>query len=423
MAPSLSGVTVDAPPAAAASRGAGRRLLAVVLLVSGLMTVFGYALKAQCIDDYNADRDRLLCSNDIQVLYTNRGLGEKRLPYVEGRLDDQGNLSGGIIEYPVLTGLFAWAAALPVSTEGAYLTSTALLLAPFSLLTAFLLQRMVRWRALVYALAPPLVWYSFHNWDLLVVCAAVGAFYAWWRGSTLWSAVLLGVGASLKTWPGFFLLPLVLERLKAGDRRGAGIAVAGTVGAFAVLNGPFVAINASGWWAPYAFQSRRGADVTSNSIWFWAGERLTTDQLNRVVPVLLLAAFVVACGYGWARPGRYPFLQVSGAMLCAFMLVNKAHSPQFALWLLPFFCLLRLRWGWVVAYLSFDAVLYVGLFRWFYGLGHGVDFGIAKQMLVIGVWGRAVMLVLLFVVMLRSDTALDEPADQPMETTRDLQPA
>ncbi|MCW2779069.1 MAG: hypothetical protein JWN17_2794 [Frankiales bacterium] len=399
---------------------ARRRLLVLVLLATAVMTVLGYALKAQCIDDYNADRDRLLCSNDVQVLYTNRGLGEKHFPYVDGRLDENGNLSGGVIEYPVLTGLFAWVAALPVSSEGGYLTSTAILLAPFSLLTAFLLVQMVRWRALVYALAPPLVWYSFHNWDLLVVCACVAAFSQWWRGRTVWASVLLAVGASLKTWPGFFVLPLALERWKAGDRRGAGLVVGAAVGTFALLNGPFALVNYDGWWAPYAFQGRRGADITSNSIWFWAGEKLTTDQLNHLIPVLLLAAFAGALAYGYTRPGRYPFVQVCGAMLCAFMLLNKAHSPQYALWLLPFFALLRLEWGWVTAYLAFDAVLYIGLFRWFYGLGHGEDFGIPKQMLVIGVWGRAVMLVLLFVVFLRSRSALDDDDAAPQEQPREL---
>ena len=53
---------------------------------------------------------------------------------------------------------------------------------------------MVRWRALIYALAPPLVWYSFHNWDLLVVCATVAAFYAWWQQRYTVVAALLAGG-------------------------------------------------------------------------------------------------------------------------------------------------------------------------------------------------------------------------------------
>ena len=46
-------------------------------------------------------------------------------------------------------------------------------MAPFGLATAWLLGRLTRWRALIWALGPPLVLYAFHNWDLPVVACAV----------------------------------------------------------------------------------------------------------------------------------------------------------------------------------------------------------------------------------------------------------
>lgn len=402
-----------------------RRLAAALLLLTGVLVVAGYLLKAQCKPDYNADRDRLLCSNDIQFLYDARGLREQRFPYVEGGLErplgpdglpGAPQLTGGVLEYPVLTGLAAWLPSLWVDSAPAYLSATALVLAPFAFLTTWLLARMVRWRALVWAAGPPLVWYSFHNWDLLVVAATVGAVYLWWRGHPSAAAAALAVGASLKLWPGFLVVALLLWHLRRGDRAGA----ASSAGAFALVtaavNVPFLVVNADGWWAPYAFQKLRGADITSNSIWFWGLPELTTDQLNRLVPALLVACWAAVLGYAWWRsrpagptPGDYPWVQVSAAMLCAFMLLNKAHSPQFALWLLPFFALVRVRWGWWTAYLAFDALLYVGLFRWYFDLSRGLDFGVPKQMLVLGVWGRAVMLVLLMVVFVRSELATDEP--------------
>ena len=385
-----------------------RRVLAVVLTACAVLTLAGFALKAQCIGDYNQARDRLLCSNDIQVLYAGRGMHRHPFPYIHGSLVD-GKLRGGAIEYPVLTGLFAWLPALVARNNGSYLQLTALLLAPFSLVTAYLLTTMVRWRALVYALAPSLVWYSFHNWDLLVVWATVAAFYAWWRGATAWAGAWLAIGACLKLWPGFFIVALLLDRLRAHDHVGLRRAAIVFGAVFGGLNGVFAVINVDGWYAPYAFQALRGADITSNSIWFWGFPQFSTDQLNALIPVLLAVTFSAACGAGWwrgRRTGSYPFIQVSGAMLAAFMLLNKAHSPQYALWLLPFFVLLRLRWGWWVAYLALDSVFYVGLFRWFYRLSMGGDFGIEKQAVIIGVWGRAVMLALLFVVFLRSETSL-----------------
>jgi len=391
-----------------------RRSAALVLLAVSLMTIAGFLLKAQCIGAYNANRDTHFCVNDFQVLYINRGLVSRVFPYLHGHYAG-GQLTGGTIEYPVLTGLFAWLPSLVVTNDGDYLRVTALLLAPFSFLTAWLLHRLSPQRALLYAAAPPLVWYSFHNWELLVVAATVAAFYAWSRGRFGWSAALLAVGAGCKLWPGFFVLPLALSRLRAGDRRGAALVVGVAVWVTFLINAPFALYNRDGWFAPYAFQRDRAADVTSNSVWFWGLPQLTTSTLNLLIPSLLLLSFVVAAGYGWYRSrglsAGYPFLQVSGAMLCAFMLLNKAHSPQYTLWLLPFFVLLRVRWGWYVGYLVMDALLFFGLFSWYHDLTEGQDFGIAKQATVLGVWGRAAMLALMFVVFLRAETSLDESTE------------
>lgn len=394
----------------------GRRALGAILLACSVLTGLGFLLKAPCLGNYDANRDRYLCSNDIQVLYVNRGMADRTFPYLHGQLID-GRLTSGAIEYPVLTGLFAWLPAQVTTTDSEYFVATSALLAPFSLLTAWLLWRMVRWRALLYALAPPLVWYSFHNWDLLVVAAAVLAFYHWWKGRPVTAAMLLAVGGCLKLWPLLFLAPLVLSRLREHDRTGAlrvGLAGLATVVA---LNAWFVVVNVEGWLAPYRFQALREADITTNSIWFWGFSSMDRHTLSRLVPVLLGLAFAAALTYGWVRARRrgepYPFLPVCAAMLCAYLLLNKVHSPQYALWLLPFFALIRLRWGWWVTYLALDATLYVGLFRWFYDLSQGRDFGLAKQALVIGVWGRAVMLALLFVVFLRSRTAPD-PGPEPV---------
>jgi uncharacterized membrane protein len=393
------------------------RLLALLLACTALLTLAGYLLKAQCIGHYDALRDSNLCSNDIQVLYVWRDMLHHPFPYVNGDLVDH-RLVGGALEYPVLTGLFAWFPALFVSNDGDYLRLTALLLLPFTFVTVALLHRMVGARAFLYALAPPLVWYSFHNWDLLVVCATVGACYAWWRGSWAWAGALLAVGASLKFWPLLFVLPLLLDRLAVADRRGAVRGVGAFAGVLAAVNVPFLLAGPQGWWAPFAFQKERAADITANSIWFWGFPDLTTDDLNRLVPLLLVVGALVACGVGWWRAkgeGSYPFVQVCAALLVLFMVTGKAHSPQYALWLLPFFCLVRLRWGWFAAYMAVDALMYVGIFRWYYDLHRGLDFTLAKQALVIGVWGRVALLVLLFVVVLRAQPAF--ATDQPARRT------
>jgi uncharacterized membrane protein len=252
--------------------------------------------------------------------------------------------------------------------------------------------------------------YAFHNWDLLVVAATVAAFYAWWRQRYLWAGLLLGVGACLKLYPAFFLAPLVLDRLAAGQGKTAIRAALVGVGTVVLLNLPFALVNASGWWAPYDFQRLRNADFTSDSIWIWGVPQLSRADLNVLTPLLIGTAFVIALGVGWwraRREGAYPFVQVCGAMLLAFCLLGKVFSPQYALWILPFFALVRVRWGWWAAYVALDVTLYFGLFRWFYDfIYRHVDFGLAKQALLVGIWGRAAVVALLYVVFLGAKSAL-----------------
>ena len=100
-------------------------------------------------------------------------------------------------------------------------------------------------------------------------------------------------------------------------------------------------------------------------------------------------------------------------MVCGYLLFNKVHSPQFALWLLPFFVLLRIRAGWILAYFVADAAIGIGFFRWQYLIGSGAPSGtydaLSPQLVLIGVWGRAALLIALFVVFLRSQVVRPPP--------------
>jgi hypothetical protein len=94
-------------------------------------------------------------------------------------------------------------------------------------------------------------------------------------------------------------------------------------------------------------------------------------------------------------------------MLAGFLLLHKVHSPQYALWLVPFFVLLRIRWGWVLGYLIADLAIGLGIFRYFYVVKSGAAFdifdGLAAQAVMVGVWGRAALLVALFGVFLKAE--------------------
>ena len=105
--------------------------------------------------------------------------------------------------------------AIGVHNDAEFLWHSALLLAPFALLTAWMLARIAGPAALLWAIGPPLVFYAFHNWELPVVCTAVAAVYVMTmltglsvRTRGIIAAVLLALGFCLKLYPGIFVLPL-----------------------------------------------------------------------------------------------------------------------------------------------------------------------------------------------------------------------
>jgi uncharacterized membrane protein len=372
-------------------------------------------LKSQCLQpwtDYHQYSS--LCYNDIQPLWGLREIDAGAFPYVNGDLVD-GDLVGGAIEYPVLTGVFMWASGLFVGTLNEYLVVSALLLAPFGVLVAWLLGKMAGPRALLFAVAPAVVLYAFHNWDLLVVAAATGGFYLWWRGKPLGAAALFGLGAALKMYPILFAGPLALEALWARDPRRAGSIVAVALGAFAAVNLPFAIAGFDGWLTTFEFHTLRGPNFDN----IWAVREfgpihlpeLEPARLNLVTAVLTSIFFAAALVWGWLKAksiGRYPVVAVSGALLAAFLLFNKVHSPQYALWILPFFVLLRVPIAWWAAYAVVDLTVYVGVFRFFHQSCATNNCQLFddptgwQQLMGAGVFLRAFLLLALFVVFLLS---------------------
>ncbi|MGH3880062.1 MAG: glycosyltransferase family 87 protein [Actinophytocola sp.] len=469
----------EAAPPRGRSAGTFARLgsLALVLLVvlCGLTLVLGFLNKDRCtgprfdelgrsVPDFDKRSKQDVCYSDIQFLWIGREIDRHVFPYVDGKLTEKGQPVGGVVEYPVLTGVVIWASALFADTDAGFLLLSAVVLAPFGLFTAWLLGKLSRWRALLWAVGPPLVMYAFHNWELPVVLCAVAAIYVVHRGwgrrgvdlplltRATAAAVLLGLGFAFKVYPAIFALPLMLYVFTGGrdgrelagrpapDWRGALRVGAVVLGTAIVVNIPFAIAGFEGLKASFMFQLQRKADITTNSIWFW-GLRPDSDPDNTTMqeligvlsPTLMLLSFVIACALGWRRflrQGTFPWVAVSAAMLCGFLLLHKVHSPQYTLWLVPMFVLLRVRWGWIVAYLLADLAMGIGIFRWyfeiFYGKHGGIYDGLAAQAVMVGVWGRAALLIGLFYAFLAADSTVDEdplPDDIGPPADREVEPA
>lgn len=416
--------------------------IAAVLLCAMTLTV-AFLNKARCAGaPFRADgrsvafdhvKDARVCYSDIQFLWLGRDIDQHIFPYVHGGITADGSLVGGAVEYPVLSGLLMWLGALGAHNDAGFLLHSALLLAPFALVTAWLLVRIAGRAALLWAVGPPLVLYAFHNWELPVVCTTVAAMAVMMmpgrrpvRSRAILAAVLLGLGFCFKIYPAIFVLPLMLYVLTGGGRgdaehgrtrldiRGAlwtGGAAAATV---LVINLPFAIAGYDGWRASIEFQQQRQADITTNSIWFWGlrplfgtdrvGTAAFADTVAIASPMLIIASFVVALWIGRRRyleTGVYPWIGVSATMLCGFLLFHKVHSPQYTLWLIPFLVVLAVPWPVVWSYLVADIAIGVGVFRYFYAMGTGHSVELMEAVVRFGVWGRATLLVLLFILFLK----------------------
>ncbi|GCE36732.1 possible membrane protein [Rhodococcus wratislaviensis] len=415
-------------------------ITAVVVGLAGLAMLAGYLQKARCAGApfdgvgrsliFDRIKDTQVCYSDIQFLWLGRDVNLHVFPYVSGGINADGVLTGGTVEYPVLSGVLMWLGGIGSHTDADFLLHSALILAPFGLLTAWMLGRLAGWWALLWSATPPLVLYAFHNWELPVVATSVAAIFVMTleriplRTRAVLAAVLLAVGFCLKLYPGAFVLPLIAYVLTQNgtperryDVRGAVLVAVAAITTVVAVNLPFALISYRGWRASFTFQENRQADLTTNSIWYWGLRPLfgpvaddvplpAYDQtVSLLSPLLVCTAFAIALRLGWSRfhrDGVYPWIAVSAAMLCGFLLLHKVHSPQYTLWLIPFFVLLRVPWGLVAAYLVADLSMGIGVFKYFGALAAQTDASTFEVLVKFGVWGRAGLLVVLFFVFLRA---------------------
>ena len=116
----------DAPPG---FRWRPELIIPVVLLLGGVMLLAGFGYKAGCFGPQNGKQFSTGCYNDVQFLWGVRGLDQHIFPYIHGHLQN-GNVVGGTVEYPVLTGVFIWLTALPAHGADSFLVWSAFVLLP-----------------------------------------------------------------------------------------------------------------------------------------------------------------------------------------------------------------------------------------------------------------------------------------------------
>ncbi len=345
-----------------------RAALLALAVVAGLAAA--WCLKAPCRDPFfwNGKAEySSYCYNEFTPLYSARGFSRGLKPYLQAPF-----------EYPLLSGAAAWWAARSGGGVVGFYDRLALLLALSLVLSIVAVARLcggVTWRSFAYALAPPVTLYLFQNFDQLAVAPALLGLWALRKRRIGWAGVAFGVGAAFKLFPAViaFGAALTLADERSRWRPGARL-LAWTTATFIVLNLPIALLNFEGWRATWSFHAGRLADwgsifywLSRHSGWSLVAVSRVGDWFDLALFIGLIAALVRLC------VKRKVATETAAAIaLAAFLLGNKVWSPQYALWLLPFFFILDLNILWAALFSAIEIAEVAGKFEWF-ASPHGVN--------------------------------------------------
>ncbi|HLW17500.1 MAG TPA: glycosyltransferase 87 family protein [Actinomycetota bacterium] len=408
--------------------------LVIALAACGVALIIGYNAKDLCTrHQWDGYQYRTLCYNDVFALYTFRGLQYQPFPYIhgDGIFDNEVRPDGsrgevGDLEYPVLTGMLVGIVAEVTHNGVAFFHVTAVILAVLALLSVALLWPMLRdtRRIFYFAIAPSLVLYTFHNWDVFAVFLMCLGLWAFHRRSDGWAGTMLGLGAAAKVFPGLILPALVLARRRENGKVSWRM-IGAAAGSFAVVNIPFAFIDRAGWWAPWKFQATRLPNFETS--WFNLYRHLTS-QLDSFVLTRNYQSFTSYASAGlfvagallllWAEGRRAHFrpYATSFGILLIWLLTAKVYSPQYALWLLPFFALVEIPWWGFAGFAITDAAVWITV-SWFFlsfkppGVGNEATLAWYLEATVYARY--AVLLVLLWLSRRANENVPDEPISSP----------
>lgn len=332
------------------------RVLAVCTI---LVFALGMVQKAPCYHSgwffgTTAQYDHA-CYSDIPHMFTLRGFSIGNVPYLD-RLPGATDPHMQYLEYPVVTGLFMWVAALLTPSAGSevhreqvyWLLNAGMLMVCAVVLVIAVMRTHRRrpWDALLVALAPVLALNATVNWDLLAVALTAVALACWANRSPVWTGVVLGLAVSSKFYPVLLLIPLALLCARAGRLRAFGQTLGLALATWLVVNVPFMLLNFQGWSTFWTYNVSRAIDY--GSVWLILSQNgVISWSVTTVNLVVVLLMALCTLGIAWLALGaeRRPRLaQLAFLTVAAYLLTSKVYSPQYVLWLLPLAVLARPRW-------------------------------------------------------------------------------
>ncbi len=378
----------------------GAAPVSVALGAAMFATCFaGWLFKSHCLAGgwTGAEQYTTGCYSDVVPFWLGRGVAAGQVPYFQVP-----------IEYPVLTGLQIGLEGLIARLIGGAHANDAYFLGVVAFVNAAIAWEMLwmfamagvdRRRLWAWAVAPPLILYLGHNWDMAAVGLAAAAMLRARRGHLAHAAALAGLGAAAKLFPALLLpvfgLAALVEPGQTLQRRiaRAGAAAAAAIAAWGLVNLPVALLAFDNWSMFYRFsQSRPG---TAASLWeiaaHYRGWFAAIDARNLAASIVFLGGALAILGIGgWRHRDR---LWVLGTPLIAwFLLTNKVYSPQFDLWLYPLLLLTAPRLVPVALFALADLAAYFAEFWWFAGMEHASPAG-SYDMIAVAAGLRALVLL------------------------------
>jgi uncharacterized membrane protein len=378
------------------------RTIKRLMLALALTCALGWLFKTQCAPGgwTNSEQYSTGCYSDAVPFWTARGVAAGEMPYLQARM-----------EYPVLTGALIWAEGVVTRMLFGAQANAMHFLGVVTLVNA-LLAALVLWllwregmevrRLWAWALAPPLVLYVGHNWDLLAVTFAVAAMLIARRADPVRSAALAGLGMAAKLYP-VLLLPLLGLGALFGRKLVLAIAIgAAAVAAWAVVNLPVALAAFANWSEFYRFSGERSG--TAASVWEILGQSgvwpTTTADRNIYSALAFLAGAAAIVAFGWRRHGERLWVLFT-PLLAWFLLTNKVYSPQFDLWLYPMLLMTAPRLRPVALFVAGDIAAYFAEFWWFASNDGVWPYGVTSGWIAAAAALRAVAIVWLIVECVR----------------------
>ena len=243
------------------------------------------------------------------------------------------------VEYPVITGLFIHLTGLGKTKENYFLLSSFFLVL-FGLLTLITLYKLVLEKGIdkkrliiFFAAAPSILFFMIYNWDLIAIFFTVLSLYFFRQKKDVSAAIFLSLGFNAKLFP-ILLLPIMLLK------RDSIIKWVKIIFSFfitsIIVNIYFIIKNFDGWLFFYTFNSLREPNPDSmwGIIYRFSGIEIKLIGLISLVLFLILYLFII---FYYRKKNIY---YLGAASILLFLIFNKVFSPQYILWLLPFFILI-----------------------------------------------------------------------------------